>query len=57
MFERIGPSLLWTVAIEGRLLHGSQECFDPLRLRAIEACQDSWKVLQATRAYLDRHLG
>lgn len=55
-FERIGPSLMYTVATEGKLLYGSRDDFDRLRLRAIREWQDSGKSLGVTAAYLDRVL-
>ncbi len=57
VFERIGPSLMWTIALEGRLLHGAPEDFERLRLRGIKECQDARKYLEASRRFLDRRLG
>lgn len=57
VFERIGPSLKYTVAREGKLLFGTRADWDRLRLRAISEWQDSARFLGATRAYLDRALG
>lgn len=53
-FERIGPSLMYTVATEGKILYGSRDAFDRLRLRGIKEWQDSAKQLQAARDFLDR---
>ncbi len=57
VFERIGPSLKYTVALEGRLLFGSRAEWDRMRLQAIGEWQDADRFLAATRAYLDRALG
>ncbi len=57
VLERVGPSLGWTVATEGKLLWGSREDWDRLRLRAIREWQDCEKWVAATRAYLERTLG
>lgn len=56
IFERIGPSLARTVAVEGKLLFGSRARFDRLRLRGIKEWQDCRKYLRAVSAYLDRVL-
>lgn len=54
IFERVGPSLMHTIAIEGNLLYGSRNTFDRMRLRGIREWQDARKIIAATRAYLDR---
>jgi predicted nucleotidyltransferase len=52
-FERIGPALMYTVVTEGRLLYGSQDTFDRLQCRGIKEWQDSYKQVEAAKAYLD----
>ncbi|MBI4618484.1 MAG: nucleotidyltransferase domain-containing protein [Planctomycetes bacterium] len=57
LLERIGPSLLLSVALEGKLLWGRRDRFDRMRLSALRQWQDSRKYVEAVSAYLDRNAG
>lgn len=57
VFERIGPSLGFTVAREGVPIYGPRDTFDRLRACAVLRWQDSYAYLKAAGAALDRLVG